>query len=488
VHPGFAGYNLALMAAGIEYTDANLTVAAAKLRPGWVRYPAGAKSDAFDWQTGRMRQEWVDRFIVPNDSIATQLGLYPFLMAALPILNGKGGESLDDAAAFARRIGVKGLIVCVNAFTDTPESAGLFAAYAKRHGINVLVWQLANEASLGHLRPFFADATDYAAKMRPFADAIVAADAEARISLFLSNASFPDSAWDNALAAYQPRYWDILTYHQYPLQRSSNPDEMIPALNAELAMRTTDYVQQEIVPRFGTMPVIITEVDPGMPSSETGIPQPGVRNMYGTLYGGIWAAEYALRLTQLSQVEHVGMHQLIGPAGVDMANDHIATVVDAFNRGVTVDTRNLDFGFYFSAQAEAYALATAVVNSARVACRTTVQGGSTVLAVARNTYRPLGPPLAADTVPTTIPAVYAQAFGESTCANSLVATNKGADAESLSILIDGLPIRGRLRIAVVTGPDRSARNSYGHALVTKREFIGSGKITIPPYSVVGVRW
>ena len=37
------------------------------------------------------------------------------------------------------------LIVCVNAFTDTPQSAGQMAAFAKANHIPVAVWELANE-------------------------------------------------------------------------------------------------------------------------------------------------------------------------------------------------------------------------------------------------------------------------------------------------------------------------------------------------------
>jgi hypothetical protein len=220
------------------------------------------------------RQLWVDRFGVPGDP-----GYTPYFQTALAVLAGKGGDKLSDAVRFTNGTGATGLIVCVNAFTDTPASAGAFAEYAKAHGIRVLAWQLANEANLRQFRSFFSTGSDYAAKMRPFAAAIKGADPSAQVALFVSNASFPDSAWDNALASFRPRYWDLITYHQYPLLFVNTAADLMAQLNAELAVNSSDYLETQIVPRFGRMPVVITEAAPGFP---------GTGNMFGTLYGGIW--------------------------------------------------------------------------------------------------------------------------------------------------------------------------------------------------------
>jgi hypothetical protein len=35
---------------------------AAQLSPGWVRYPSGSFSDAFNWQTGLMNPDWANQF------------------------------------------------------------------------------------------------------------------------------------------------------------------------------------------------------------------------------------------------------------------------------------------------------------------------------------------------------------------------------------------------------------------------------------------
>ena len=63
----------------------------------------------------------------------------------LALVGGRGGARLIDAANRANFLGVP-LIICFNAFTDTPASAGQMAAYVKANNIQVAVWELANEA------------------------------------------------------------------------------------------------------------------------------------------------------------------------------------------------------------------------------------------------------------------------------------------------------------------------------------------------------
>jgi hypothetical protein len=168
---GFAGYNVALMYSGVEYRDHHLSEMAENMSIGWLRYPGGTGSDTFDWTTGQMQQAWVKLFQGTDQ--------YDKLYNALKVLAGKGGAKFYDASALSNEVGSAGLIVCVNGFTDTAASAGSFAAYARAHGIKVLAWELSNEPYL--FSGFFADATDYANKMQPFAQAIKAVDLTQRL-------------------------------------------------------------------------------------------------------------------------------------------------------------------------------------------------------------------------------------------------------------------------------------------------------------------
>ena len=106
----------------------------------------------------------------------------------------------------AYNVGDAKIIVSVNAFTDTPQSAYAFARYALLSRIPVAAWELANEPYTWTKgpAPFFTDGADYAAKMKPYRDAIKAADPDAVVALYFSEAGHPDTSWDNTLAKYPP--------------------------------------------------------------------------------------------------------------------------------------------------------------------------------------------------------------------------------------------------------------------------------------------
>src|ERR1039458_1192140 len=176
LNSNFSGFNDEVVFPA-EFFDYRLNNLAAQLSPGWVRYPSGSFSDAFNWHTGLMIPSWVARFQGTN--IAT------LLSEGLPWTNGKGGGSFVDAANRADFFGAK-LIVCVNAFTDTAQSAGQMAAFAKANRIPVAVWELANEPYF--YTAFFQSGADYAAKMKPYRDAIRAADPSAIVAIFFIDA------------------------------------------------------------------------------------------------------------------------------------------------------------------------------------------------------------------------------------------------------------------------------------------------------------
>ena len=136
IEPGFAGYNVALMSVAFGYRDPRWIAQVRRLGPGWLRYPAGTRSEAFDWTTGASHQSWVDT-VSRSFSPEVQADFRETLQDTMEVLAAKGGEHLDEAAMLARTARARGLIVCVNVFTDTPISAKQFAAYVKRHGIPV---------------------------------------------------------------------------------------------------------------------------------------------------------------------------------------------------------------------------------------------------------------------------------------------------------------------------------------------------------------
>ena len=452
IEAAFAGFNVALMDKALSYTDPRLMTLAKRLAPAWLRYPAGTRSEAFDWTTGESRSDWVDRFAGTRFHAALQ--------DTLQALAAKGGERVDDAYALAKAAGARDLIICVNVFTDTPASAGRFAAYAKQHAIRVFAWQLGNEPTLSP--EFFPTAGDYAEKVRPFADAIKAADPDARISLFLGIDGRRETAWDDALAAVQPRYWDVLTYHEYP-QVMGADHELMTALNRTLLLETTQHVK-DLASRFGKMPIIVTEAGPGLD-------RPG-RGLWGTLYGGIWSAELVLRLSSMTQVKRVGIHQLIGPGGIDMRQTHHEDLLEAFQNQRQVDGRLLDYDLFVSAQASAYAVAMRAINAASRLYPTAVTGGGTA-------------PLPGEHE--SMPAIFAQAYSRGR-GFSLVVTNKGSASEVLSVGLNGQVVNSPFRVETVTGPGPFARNSFDRILVQAVASRASRTIPIPAYSIVLISW
>src|SRR5579862_3431558 len=136
LNPGFSGFNNNLKNA-VEYYDPNYQQLLTTLLPGWLRFPAGTESEAFDWATGEIVPDWVTR-------LSPKANTYTINSGALPIVDGKGGSSFSDFAAMALNVGGPKIIVSVNAYTDTPESAKAFARYALTHHIPVAVWELDN--------------------------------------------------------------------------------------------------------------------------------------------------------------------------------------------------------------------------------------------------------------------------------------------------------------------------------------------------------
>ena len=260
LNPGFNGFN-GNMSHAVEYYDTNFQRMLTTLSPGWLMFPGGTESEAFNWASGEIVPAWVE-------ALSAKPYTHDINAAALPIVAGKGGASFSDFAALAKAVGGAKVIVSVNAYTDTPQSAGAFAKYALTNHIPVAVWELANEpytwlkASASDQGGFFTDAADYATKMKPYRDAIKAADPNAVVTLYFSEAGNPNKAWDDALASYSPKYWDAVTFHEYVLPGSLTTfDDLMAAANGNLFYNSTSYVTDYLAPKNNSgMSYVISEV------------------------------------------------------------------------------------------------------------------------------------------------------------------------------------------------------------------------------------
>lgn len=465
LNPGFNGFN-GNMKNAVEYYDINFQHVLATLSPGWLRFPGGTDSEAFNWATGEIVPSWVDR-------LSAKQYTHDINANALPIVAGKGGAQFSDFAAMAAAVGAAKIIVSVNGYTDTPESAQAFAKFALTNHIPVAVWELDNEPYTwlntddGTPGPFFSTAGDYADQMKKIRDAIKAADPNAVVSVYFSEAGNTNQKWDNALANYSPKYWDAVTYHEYVNPGNFTTfNELMAAANANLYSNTTSYVTDYLMPKNNPgISYVISEVSPA--SGQGG-------QLLGSLYGGIYTAEFALRMSTLPQVKYVAAFQMLSNAGIDDTNENLKVVQNAYNGGTTTNTAGLNFGFFVSAQAAGEAVANVALHNSIGVYTTTTAGGPT-----------------APTNGGSIPAVYAQAYDGGNGKHYVVLTNKSSSATVARITQGGADITIPMQMTFVTGTDPSASNSglpSDRVQIQTQAVPSSAAVPIPPYSVVRLEW
>src|ERR1017187_840394 len=88
LNPGFSGFNNDLKTA-VEYYDTNFQQVVTTLSPGWLRFPAGTESEAFEWSSGLLVPAWID--VLSKNSYQSNI-----LVNALPVVAGKGGSPFSD--------------------------------------------------------------------------------------------------------------------------------------------------------------------------------------------------------------------------------------------------------------------------------------------------------------------------------------------------------------------------------------------------------
>jgi hypothetical protein len=462
LNPGFSGFNNGLKTA-VEYYDTNFQQMATALSPGWLRFPAGTESEAFDWSSGQMVQAWID--VLSKNPYQSNI-----LVNALPIVAGKGGSPFSDFAAMAAKVGGAKIIVSVNTYTDTTNSVAAFAQYALSNHIPVAAWELANEPYTWITNGLFTNGADYATQMKPFRDAIKAVESNAVVALFFSDAGNQNIGWDNSLSNYASKYWDAATYHQYISPgKFTNFSDLMALANGNLATNTTSYVSNYLMPRNNAGAIyMITEQDA---ASGHGGP------LNGTLYGGIYSAEYALRMSTIPQVKYVASFQMLSSAGIDVTNNNFRAVDTAYTNGTPINTAGLNFGFFLSAQAAGEAVANGALYRSTQVYATTTTGGPTVPASSNSS----------------VPAVYAQAYQGGNGKHYVVLTNKGASNLLASIKQDGVTLgnanTNKFFETFVTGADPSLTNSTPPPNdVQIQTLTGGNPVTIPPYSVMRLEW
>ncbi len=469
LNPGFAGFCTELLASAVEYGDTNFQQITASLSPGWLRYPAGAMDDAFQWTNGTTMTGVISEF--PS-------GEQTLLNDTVTLLPGKGGAKISDFAAMCQNVGGAKIVVCLNGYTDTTNSAAALAAYALTNHIPVAAWELCNEPYVmtgDNAGDFFQSCTDYVTRMKPYRDAIKSADSNAVVAIFFEDAGYPEpDAWDVGLSTYTNKYWDAVVYHHYP--SLSAADGSFPGMmaldNWQLAGNTTARMQNYLIPMNNSnVTFLITEYAPARGDGLGGQNPPST-----TLYGGIYSAEYALRQSTLTQMCFVGPYQLLNANGINQTNSFNQAVVQAVDQGRTTNTAGLPFGFFLSAQVCGEAVADWALTRSTGVYATTVGTGGPVV------------PITADGSQT-MPAIYAQAYQGGNGKRYVVLTNKSATNTPVQLAQDGVVLTNQFLETFVAGSDPTATNAPppNSAIQIQSQWTNN-PVTLPEYSVVRLEW
>jgi alpha-L-arabinofuranosidase len=469
LNPGFAGFCTELLASAVEYYDTNFQQITATLSPGWLRYPGGALEDAFKWTNGLTMTNWISKFPEAEQAL---------LNDTVKPLGGKGGALFSDFAAMCANVGGARIVVCINGFTDTTNSAGAFAEYALSNHIPVAAWELSNEPyvfSGTGSKDFFLNATNYVALMEPFRDAIKTADSNAVVAIYFNDAGVQEfNTWDDDLSNYTNKYWDAVVYHHYPvLPTNGAPFSDLMALdNWELASNTTSRVLNYLAPMNNSnVEFLITEFAPARGDGMGGQNPP-----CATLYGGIYAAEYLLRMSTLPQMSFVGPYQLLNPNGINQTANNFHAVTTAYDAGQTTNTAGLNFGFFLSAQVCGQAVANWALARSTAVYPTTIGTNSPGVSIETNG-------------PATIPAIYAQAYQGGNGKRYVVLTNKGSNAVPVQITQNGVVLTNQFLETFVTGSDPAATNAPPpNSAIQIQSQLTNNPVTIPQYSVVRLEW
>jgi alpha-L-arabinofuranosidase len=469
LNPGFAGFCTEMLASAVEYSDTNFQQITTTLSPGWLRYPGGALEDAFQWTNGVTMTNVISEFPAAETNL---------LNDTVKLLPGKGGALFSDFAAMCANVGGAKIVVTINGYTDTTNSAGAFAVYALTNHIPVAVWELCNEPyvfSGTAPKDFFLDATDYVAQMKPYRDAIKAADSNAVVAIYFNDAGNSEpNTWDNDLKNYTDKYWDAVVYHHYPvLPTNGVPFSNLMALdNWELVSNTTARMLNYLIPDNNSNVIfLITEYAPARGDGQGGQNPPCT-----TLYGGIYAAEYVLRMSTLPQMSFVGPYQLLNPNGIDQTNNFFQPVTTAYDEGRSTNTDGLPFGFFLGAQVAGEAVADWALTRSTAVYATTVGANGPTVPIDTNGI-------------TMVPAIYAQAYQGGNGKRYVVLTNKGATNAPVQISQDGVVLTNQFLETFVTGSDPSTINAPPpNSTVQIQSQLTNNPVTIPEYSVVRLEW
>lgn len=462
---GLSGVNLEVANAEVwRYDDPELAALLKQTKVGWLRYFGGTSNNYFDWKMGEITEPMYMQHSERNLDAS---------YGGMQSIAGIGGLGFPAFAQLAREVGAK-IIVTVNTMTDSPQHIADLAKYALDNNIRVEYWQLGNEpwAYLPDEEPtVYLDATDYLNRVKPYNDAIKAADPDARTSVFTT--VFNDAKnrkWIEDMRLYPEPFWDSVTFHDYTGGQGETADAAKISVNQTLNEMAAKIKDRAVDPNRSDIPVISTEWNTSL---RGGAPN-GQRY---TMYGGIYAAEFLARMTAVRDmsVQYLGYYNgIFNVVGYKRAYRYDA--INAYEQGTVLNTSTdpaVDHEPYLTVPGLALQLANEAINASSAAWTTTVAG---------DTYVPAGE--------NDIPAIHAQAYKGVDGKNRLLITNKSDTAQQVAIRVDGTPLSGATALSVRTlySEQFGKTNNGGPTDLAIEETISANPLLVAPYSVTSVAW
>jgi alpha-L-arabinofuranosidase len=451
IERGFQGLNNPIQKGGMQYLDDDLIQTVNRAELGWIRYGAGTVVGNYNWKLGVPEGDKIAQF-GDNDTSFDKFLKYTIA---------KGGQQLSNYYELTRRTGTK-IIVTINPFTDQPESIGDLAEFVKDNHIQVEYWQLGNEPYywryIGRLQNgthFFASATDYLNKVKPFNDAIKAVLPDAKTLVYY--APDPADPTNNEITRYPDRFWNGITLHQYEGD-GKDLDTAIKNTNTALS-NWENRIDQYIKKSWDDVPIVITEY---------GVKING--KLEGTHYAGMFVAESALRATKHTNIKYMGGYRLYGGLA-NPANPGTAQLEAAYEKGETVDTTGWNFALYSSAPAVDLQVIYPAINRSGALWDTGVTGG-----------------LEVDTSTSKIPALYAQAYKGEDGNNYVVIVNKSAQEHQVTIKQDGQAVNKTMSKTFVSANPAAKNSKAKPKTISLQKGETTNPVAVPAYSVIRLEW
>lgn len=343
----FSGFNTNEVKTTWTYDDPLFQSSVKSLYPKTLRWPAGGAASKFDWKTGDISNEFMDRAVAlglnPASKIEDDLEMQAESRSKL-------GVNLVDFSELILKPNNAKATIMINSLTDIPEfpgsdyaqSARELAAYARDNNVPVEYWEIMNEPFLKNKLTFWDIIGDelgitqeeaetlghyngrvYVEWMKIFNDAIKSEIPDANVTIMFGQGKlveqtyngqtdydyqthFNEAIWEYGQA--QGAFWDAMSFHWYACYPIFEGEETM--LGAEYCLNgNLRYLESTILDYYiqknelylgnADMPIIITEtnVSPDSP-------------IMGTLFNTIYVAEMLGRLSAIPQIKSINFQCL----------------------------------------------------------------------------------------------------------------------------------------------------------------------------------